>query len=333
MGNFVKKIIGNVVCSALNTTIGSSIGEKIIERWLAKLYANSLSKTKSKDVLLIVDHLVGDTFLYLLLLDVFEKRYGVRAIPIVRENCRALLNCFPSIKSHGCVIDSAIWRQVKTLVFRTPRLFDIYIPGSRVWIAKGIHPTIVSRAPENHFEALAKSLGLDEYVSHTVPIVNDEQRNEVVHQFIRLRLEVGRTVILAPFSNSQAQLSRSSENIDFFTRLALALKERGYFVCTNVDVRNPEPIPGTIAVHPRLDLIIPFCDLAGYVIGFRSGFFDIAAYSRARLLVFYPEQPAPFECRKYAEYYSISKMHRRTAREYLWYPEDDNLMQKVLADF
>lgn len=246
-----------------------------------------MSKTKSEDVLLIIDHLVGDTFLYLLFLDMFEKRYGVKAIPIVRENCRILLNYFPSIKDHGCMIDSTIWRRMKTLIFRTSRLFDIYIPGLRVWIAKGIYPTIVSSALENHFEALSKSLILYEYVFHTVPIVNDEQRNEAVHQFIRLRLEAGRTVILAPFSNSQAQLFGSRENIDFLTRLALALRGRGYFVCTNVDVRNPEPIPGTIAVHPRLDLIMPFCDLAGYVIGFRSGFFDIAAYSTARLLVFY----------------------------------------------
>jgi len=333
MGNLAKKIIGNVVCSLLNTPIGSSIGEKLIEQYLMKLYANWLSKTKSEYVLLIIDHLVGDTFLYLLLLDTFEKRYAVKAVPIVRETSKTLLNYFPNIKDHGCIIDSAIWRRVKTLVFRTPCLFDVYMPGSRVWIAKGIHPKIVRCAPGNHFEAFAKSLGLDTHVFHTVPIVNYEQRNEAIRQFTQLGLEAGRTVILAPFSNSQDRLSRSRENIDFFTRLALVLRDRGYFVCTNVDVRNPAPIPGTIAVHPRLDLIIPFCDLAGYVIGFRSGFFDIAAYSTAKLLVFYPDQLAPFESRKYAEYYSISNMHGKSAKEYLWNPEDDDLMRKALADF
>jgi hypothetical protein len=100
-------------------------------------------------------------------------------------------------------------------------------------------------------------------------------------------LKIGKTVILAPYSNSVPS-SKEEENLKMFERIAKLLDLKGYTVCTNVDRKNSEPIKGTIPISPSLDILIDLAELCGYVVAFRSGFTDIVANSSAKLFVYYP---------------------------------------------
>lgn len=266
---------------------------------------------------LFINHLVGDTFLYLQLLGPFAEKYGTYPVPVLRSNCANLIKYFPQIKNYF-VLDEK--RKVEKLLFGVvstiPSLYDVYKKGSKIWITKGVHPTRVRSIPPNHFIAFAMSLGVEDIVSKKfLPSVDDHQMRLAEVYFEKHSLLYNKTVILAPFSNSQSIISRGKENIELFTMIANLLKKKGYCVCTNVDQKNPNPIEGTIPVHPSLDIIIPFCTFAGNLIAFRSGFCDIAAYSKARMFILFPNDRCPFDATSYINYFSIEYMHDRQAWE------------------
>lgn len=268
---------------------------------------------------LFIPHLIGDTFLCLQLLGAFAAKYNIFPVPVLRRNCVGLTTYFPQIKDY-LTIDEKSWFQqcLVGLVFEAPTLFDAYKPGRYVWIVKGIHPARAFSAPSNHLTAFAISLGVEEFLnSKLVPSVGNYQKRLAKSYFEKNNLVYDRTVVLAPYSNSQSAVARARVNIELFARIAELLKKYGWVVCTNVDTKNPNPIEGTIPVSPSLDILIPFCTFAGNVIAFRSGFCDVVAYSQARMFVLYPDDLCPFKANTYINYYSVKRMHDRQTWEYI----------------
>ena len=97
-------------------------------------------------------------------------------------------------------------------------------------------------------------------------------------------LEPGRTVILSPFAYSMQPLP-----VEFWTELSSLLKEKGYAVAVNVgEEREHNFIRDSVTLRLRFAEVMVAMELAGTVIGMRSGFFDITARAKCRRIVLYP---------------------------------------------
>lgn len=64
------------------------------------------------------------------------------------------------------------------------------------------------------------------------------------------------------------------------------LKRKGYKIVLNSDIK----MEGAISLKVSLDYFIPFLNLSGYLLGTRSGLFDLAVFSKAKLFVYYPNK-------------------------------------------
>ena len=109
--------------------------------------------------------------------------------------------------------------------------------------------------------------------------------------FKRNGLRRDKTVILAPFSNSLQPLPAA-----FWVELAEALKGKGYSVAVNTgEEREENFIRDSVTLRLEFADVMTAMELAGTVIGMRSGFFDITAHAKCRRIVLYPpavQEPA-----------------------------------------
>ncbi len=85
----------------------------------------------------------------------------------------------------------------------------------------------------------------------------------------------GKTVLMNPYANSC-----SGVPVSFFSDFAQKLKENGFAVVTGVH-GNQQPIEGTQGVDFSLDKAVAIVEYCGYVVGLRSGFLDLCAFSSA----------------------------------------------------
>ena len=79
-------------------------------------------------------------------------------------------------------------------------------------------------------------------------------------------------------------------NNQFWFELAMKLKEMGYLVCTNAVGKDESVIEGTIPLSFDIECTIEVFEAVGYVIGLRSGIFDLAATARAKKIILYPDR-------------------------------------------
>lgn len=94
-----------------------------------------------------------------------------------------------------------------------------------------------------------------------------------------------KTILLAPFAYSLPTLSS-----DFWKRLAEVLQQRGYSIAVNVgEDRESNFLPGTVGLNFDFTDIVGVMELAGTVIGMRSGFFDITSQAKCKRIVLYPK--------------------------------------------
>lgn len=129
------------------------------------------------------------------------------------------------------------------------------------------------------------------------------------------KLMPGKTVILAPYAGSFS----TSITAEFWQCLAKHLVERGYLVCTNSAGDNEPVIPGTTPIFFPLDCTVDMLNMAGYFIGVRSGFCDIASNSHCRFIVLYERA---LNAVKY-EFFSFKRMGLQPkALEFIYDDED-----------
>lgn len=91
-------------------------------------------------------------------------------------------------------------------------------------------------------------------------------------------LPTGKTAVLAPNAQTVPMLPN-----DFWSRIAKALNERGWTVCTNS--LDGSSIEGTCPLKFDLGMAIPICEKAGLVVSLRSGFCDLISTASCRLIV------------------------------------------------
>ena len=108
---------------------------------------------------------------------------------------------------------------------------------------------------------------------------------EAVEQYLKSRgAKAGRGVLLAPFAYS-AQIMPW----DFWQKLALVLQEKGYQVFINVaGDEEQSDIEGASILRLDFSETILVMEYLGWVIGTRSGFFDVTCRARCHRIVFYP---------------------------------------------
>lgn len=109
-------------------------------------------------------------------------------------------------------------------------------------------------------------------------------KKEIDFIFDDNHLTQGKTVILAPYAYSIPQIRWT-----FWEKLANQLLLKGYDVCTNCGSQDEKPIKGTKPIYFTFNNAVEFCNKAGYIIAYRSGFCDIIAQSNAKRIIIYPD--------------------------------------------
>lgn len=109
-------------------------------------------------------------------------------------------------------------------------------------------------------------------------------RGTVGDIFRRNGLKPGKTVILSPFAYSLQSLPS-----DFWVELSDLLKKKGCTVAVNVgEEREHNFIKDSVTLRLEFAEAMVAMEMAGTVIGMRSGFFDITARAKCRRIVLYP---------------------------------------------
>lgn len=121
--------------------------------------------------------------------------------------------------------------------------------------------------------------------------------------FEKNNLLPGKTVILAPYANSNGKYSNDFE---FWNILAAALIKRGFTVCTNC-VGSQQPVENTVAVSFPLEIGLSVLEYAGYFIAWRSGLCDVLGDARCKKIVLY-DSDFKIGLASYKDYYSIEKL-------------------------
>lgn len=138
----------------------------------------------------------------------------------------------------------------------------------------------------------------------SVPFYKQEGAIEVAQEYLDLRnLRSGHTVVLFPYANTVEHLP-----INLWEELARHLREVGFSVCTNVQPGG-EPIPGTAPIFVPYNVLTAFVELAGIVIGLRSGIFDILAEAECEKYILYPTpNHFKFGVGTIMDYFSLANM-------------------------
>ncbi len=112
------------------------------------------------------------------------------------------------------------------------------------------------------------------YYPGPLAVTRPKQGGMDENKYLAMGLRPGRTIVLAPYSYAFRPVLYYGT--DMWQRLAAALTERGYCVCTNC-FKPEEPIAGTTAVCPPYEEFVSFLNWAGAMIASRSGICDLAA--------------------------------------------------------
>ena len=126
---------------------------------------------------------------------------------------------------------------------------------------------------------------------------------EIREYFDEKGLVPGKTVVLFPFANTIEHLPWH-----LWEELARRLRERGFSVCTNVEPGGPV-VPGTSGIFVPYHHLREFVNQAGFVVGLRSGIFDIIADTECTKFVLYPTPNVyKFGVGTIFDYFSLLKM-------------------------
>lgn len=120
-------------------------------------------------------------------------------------------------------------------------------------------------------------LRLDEPYQLNFPSIWEGGLNEA--ELLEKGMAKGKSVILAPYANSVAELP-----LQFWEILAKKLWQLDYFVFTNI-AGSQRPVEGTWGIEIPLEQIGSYLEYAGYFIALRSGLCDIAGHSRCKQIV------------------------------------------------
>lgn len=164
----------------------------------------------------------------------------------------------------------------------------------------------------------------DDSVKPVQPVLKNVD-DELKNLFKECDLKEGKTIVLSPYSNTLADLPSF-----FWENMVVALKEKGFDVCTNCG-KDESPIAGTNSVFAPLNIAPQFVSKAGYFIGVRSGFCDCISASDAKLIILYDRRNRFFNCSAF-EYFNLKDMELRDDAIELEYDtyNTDELTERIL---
>ena len=141
------------------------------------------------------------------------------------------------------------------------------------------------------------------------PFVKEAEDDESHGWESRYDLLPGRTVILAPYANSfNEELTK-----DWWEALVDELIARGFKVFTNSSGDKEPVIAGTERVFLSYEDMFKVLGVAGYLVGMRSGLFDLMNEAACTKVVIYQE----FITRERMNFFSLKNMYGcRNAYEY-----------------
>ena len=223
----------------------------------------------------------GDTFIFCSLMEAFIKKYGGKVVIVVPESQKVIPSMFPSINRVVVV------KKLPSRLFSTflTELFQ-FKQGSLFFGYPDKTTGVRGYKNFNFFDAFKAYLGLDPDISLAKPIISEQSKRKAVEVIRTLHLPFKKTVILAPYCRSVAHEGQLS--YDWWYKIRDLLIKNGFRVVTNIGP-GEKPIDGTIGLQVPFDEIIPIAEYSGWVIGIRSGLFDILSSANCKLTILYPK--------------------------------------------
>jgi tetratricopeptide (TPR) repeat protein len=131
-------------------------------------------------------------------------------------------------------------------------------------------------------QLLRFQLGLPQHVQGAAPSVPATVRAQSLALFERLGGKPGRSVLVAPISNSNPMAS-----LAWWQGLADRLHAAGFMVFQNVsnsgEAASPPALSHAVPVQMPIEHVLPFCEAGGHFIGVRSGMCDLLGHAGLRM--------------------------------------------------
>jgi hypothetical protein len=248
----------------------------------------------------------GDLYMSLTLMEPFKRmvaNWEPMTIIVTSKQHASILLMFPGIFETE---------------HQAPELADVSPDELRAWcqsrgankFAHGnliyLHPTHFTYGPFNLMAApttpplsyidLSKmGLRIPSRAPLELPTITDMMCREAEVLARSVGLVTGRSVILFPYAQSSPQ--SANEHLATFATYA---RTAGFRVFTSV-AGEERPVDGTTPVFIPFNVLLPFCELAGYVLALRSGISDIVSSGDLRKLFVYATKVEVY-------YYSVIDM-------------------------
>jgi hypothetical protein len=120
-------------------------------------------------------------------------------------------------------------------------------------------------------------LNLPLSIAPDLPVVTAQARDEARTLFQQRDLAEGRSLILFPYQHSHPRGFTYTQ--ECFAALAARATAVGLHVYTSIGP-GEEPIEGTTGIFIPFSIVVPFCELAGHVVVWRSGLSDMLVTAR-----------------------------------------------------
>lgn len=223
---------------------------------------------------------MGDTVIFLSRLKEYKKINPENEINIIiQENQSTIANGYKDLLNSICVI-------------KKESMWCLYRAALYGWLPTNIKYII----PENGFAKLGiKNCSIVDLIGETLGLGENkykydspqfswskERKEQVLKETKAIK---DQTIILSPYAFSVPEIE-----MKIWERIAAFYKKNGFHVVTNQQNSSECPIKGTVAVSLPLDEMYLFAEYCGTFIGLRSGLCDLLAFSRCKMVVFYPAQ-------------------------------------------
>lgn len=255
--------------------------EEISAILFGKRIANRLVSDHPNIQMVFTYESIGDQCMELAYLREFQRVNGIERIGIITTNPNhALFSYFSEAYDELIPISKAdhntllkfyksdlgqIYRrnhQQLLCAFYTAYVRSDLLFGNRYVRLSDIEKYIY-RIPQDSIPCQINELGCEEWLAE---LINSKT------------IIPAKTVLLNPYANSCSGIP-----ISFFESVAEECVNSGFTVVTGIHA-DQQPIRGTKGIEFGLEKAISLANTCGYVVGIRSGFLDLCAFSKAKII-------------------------------------------------
>lgn len=258
----------------MNTTLRAILFGKII--------ANRIIKANPGKTLIFTMENIGDQCMELAYAKQFKENNGIKHLAVITSN-----------PNHA--LFSYFHNSYDSLITVTKKDIDILLKFFKSDIGqlyRRSHPQIICAFYTAYVRSdlllnnpYIRLSDIEKQIFHLAPdtvpadIVGISHPDWIKELLNNKQIIKGKTVLLNPYANSCSGVPMS-----LFESLAAEFKNRGFCVITGIHA-GQTPVKGTEGLDFPLENTIELVEECGYVVGLRSGFMDLCAFSHARILV------------------------------------------------